>query len=99
MTEQKKSTTPAKKPAPLNPVPKKTGVPTKVAVDGQVVDVEVTARYPRHAQSENYRVEVISPMTSVPVVRVAPVGWVGAPPLTIPESRIDELIELLSGVR
>lgn len=80
--------------------PKKPTTPKKVAVDGQLVDtVLVEDRYPRHAQSENYRVEVLAPMTSVPVLRIAPVGWVGPVPLTIPESRIDEFIELLVKIR
>ena len=92
--------TTAKSPATKKPVAPKTGTPKKAAVDGNIIDVEVIAdRYPRSEQSENYRVEVVSPMTSVPVLRIAPVGWVGPVPLTIPESRIDELIELLSKIR
>ena len=79
--------------------PVKTGAVKKTVVDDKVVDVEVTERYPRSEQSENYRVEVVSPMTGVPMVRVAPVGWVGPAPLQIPEMRLDEVIELLSKVR
>ena len=71
----------------------------KVVVDDQIVDVAVTERYPRSEQSENYRIEVMSPMTGVPMARIAPVGWVGPAPLQIPESRIDELIQLLTKVR
>lgn len=79
--------------------PVKSGVAKKVVVDDQIVDVEVTQRYPRSDQSENYRVEVISPLTGIPQLRVAPVGWVGPAPLVVPESRIDELIELLTRIR
>lgn len=79
--------------------PVKSGDTKKAVVDDKMVDVEVTERYPRSEQSENYRVEVISPMTGVPMVRVAPVGWVGPAPLQIPEMRLDEVIELLSKVR
>lgn len=79
--------------------PVKTGKVEKAFVNEQLVDVEVTSRYPRNEQSENYRVEVISPMTTVPMVRIAPVGWVGPAPLQIPETRLDEMIELLSKVR
>ena len=71
----------------------------KVAVDSQLVDVVETSRYPRSEQSENYRVEVIAPLTGIPQARIAPVGWVGPAPLIIPESRIDELIQLLTKVR
>lgn len=71
----------------------------KVSVDGQIEDVQVTSRYPRHAQSANYNVEVLAPMTGIPTVRIAPIGWVGVPPLSIPESRIDELIQLLTEIR
>ena len=80
-------------------VPNKTGKSVKASVDSQMVDLEVTARYPRSDQSTNYRVEVLSTMTGVPMVRLAPVGWVGPAPLQIPESRIDEVIELLSKIR
>lgn len=79
--------------------PVKTGTAKKAAVDSQMVDLEVTARYPRSEQSQNYRVEVLSTMTGVPMARLAPVGWVGPAPLQIPESRIDEVIELLSKIR
>ena len=71
----------------------------KVAIDDQIVDIAVTERYPRSQQSANYRVEVIAPMTGVPMVRLAPVGWVGPAPLQVPESRIDEVIQLLTSVR
>ena len=71
----------------------------KVVVDDKLVDVAVTERYPRSNQSENYRVEVLAPMTGVPMVRIAPVGWVGPAPLQVPEVRIDELIQLLTSVR
>jgi hypothetical protein len=71
----------------------------KVVVDDQLVDAAVTERYPRNEQSENYRVEVLAPMTGVPTVRLAPVGWVGPAPLIIPESRIDEVIQLLTKIR
>jgi hypothetical protein len=79
--------------------PVKTGKVEKAFVNDQLIDVEVTSRYPRNAQSANYNVEVISPMTSLPMVRISPVGWVGPAPLQIPETRLDELIELLSKVR
>lgn len=82
-----------------SPVPVKTGKAEKVFVDDKMMDVEVTERYPRSHQSENYRVEVMSPMTGVPMVRIAPVGWVGPAPLQVPESRLDEVIELLTKVR
>lgn len=71
----------------------------KTVVDDQVIDEVQSERYPRNAQSENYRVEVIAALTGVPMVRLAPVGWVGPAPLQIPESRLDEVIQLLSGVR
>jgi hypothetical protein len=77
----------------------KAGKVEKVAVDSKLIDVEVTERYPRSEQSENYRVEVLSPLTGVPLVRIAPVGWVGPVPLQVPEARLDELIELLNKVR
>ena len=86
----------AKKPA----LPVQTATRSKkIAVDDQIVDVAVTERYPRSEQSANYRVEVIAPMTGVPMVRLAPVGWVGPAPLQVPESRIDEVIQLLTSVR
>ena len=84
---------------PKTKAPVKTGSTKKAMVNDQLVDVEVTERYPRSEQSENYRVDVVSPMTSIPMVRIAPVGWVGPAPLQIPESRLDEVIELLSKVR
>ena len=73
----------------------KAGKPEKAFVDSAIIDVEVTERYPRSQQSENYRIEVLSPLTGVPMVRIAPVGWVGPVPLQIPETRLDELIEVL----
>lgn len=86
--------------------PKKAEVPVhgdvevkKVSVDDQVVDAVFSERYPRNKQSENYRVEVVAPLTGIPVVRIAPVNWVGPVPLQIPESRLDELIELLTAMR
>ena len=86
--------------------PKKAKVPVhgdvktkKVSVDSQIVEVVESSRYPRNEQSENYRVEVIAPLTGIPQARIAPVGWVGPAPLIVPESRIDELIQLLTSVR
>lgn len=84
---------------PKTKAPVKTGTAQKAVVNDQMTDVEVTERYPRNEQSENYRVDVVSPMTGVPMVRIAPVGWVGPAPLQIPEMRLDEVIELLSKVR
>lgn len=79
---------------------------TKKDVD-RLQDYETTAgkpvsragEYPRYAQSAHYQVEVGEPATGIPVARISPVGWVGMPPLIVPESRIDELIELLRQVR
>lgn len=71
----------------------------KVVVNDELVDVQVTERYPRNDQSENYRAEVLAPMSGVPMLRLAPVGWVGPAPLQIPESRIDEVIQLLTKMR
>ena len=71
----------------------------KTVVDDQVIDAVESTRYPRTEQSENYRVEVIAPLTGIPMVRLAPVGWVGPAPLNIPESRIDEVIQLLTKIR
>ena len=86
--------------------PKKAKVPThgdvktkKVAIDSQIVEVVETPRYPRNHQTENYRVEIQAPLTGIPVARIAPVGWVGPAPLQVPESRIDELIQLLTAIR
>lgn len=86
--------------------PKKAKVPVhgdvktkKIAVDEQIVEVVESERYPRNNQSENYRVEVLAPLTGIPQVRIAPVGWVGPAPLIIPESRLDEMIQLLTSVR
>lgn len=89
-----KTFTPTKSKTPV-----KTGKTQKAVVNNELTDVEVTERYPRTQQSENLRVTVLSPMTGVPMVQISPVGWVGAPPLSIPETRLDELIELLSKVR
>jgi hypothetical protein len=61
-------------------------------------DVTVV-RYPRSDQTEHYRAEVLAPITGIPTIKIAPVGWVGPAPLTIPESRVDELIELLTRIR
>ena len=61
--------------------------------------VSRAGEYPRYAQSAHYQIEVGEPATGIPVARISPVGWVGAPPLVIPEVRIDELIELLKQVR
>lgn len=72
---------------------------TTAVHDAVVEPVKVEERYPRFAQTENYRVEVVQPVTSGPQARISPVGWVGPVPLTIPESRIDELIEVLGKVR
>jgi hypothetical protein len=77
----------------------------KVADDPQVVEkapkkpVSRLGEYPRYAQSAHYQIEVGEPATGIPVARISPVGWVGMPPLIVPESRIDELIELLRQVR
>lgn len=76
-----------------------TGKIEKAVVNDQLTDVEVTDRYPRSAQSENYRVDVVAPVTGVPMVQIKPVGWVGNAPLQVIEARLDELIELLSKVR
>lgn len=84
-----------KKALPVQPATKS----KKVVVDDKVIDMAVMERYPRSEQSENYRVEVLAPMTGVPMVRLAPVGWVGPAPLQIPEIRIDELIQLLTKIR
>lgn len=77
----------------------KTDKSKKVSVDGEIREVQVTERYPRFKQSAHYQVEVMAPMTGIPMVRISPVGWVGSPPLQIPESRLEEFIELLVGVR
>lgn len=78
---------------------KKVGTTKKTVVNDALVDVVENERYPRHAVSENYQVEVTSPLTSVPIIRVSPRNWVGPVPLTLPEARLDELIELLTKVR
>jgi hypothetical protein len=70
-----------------------------VAVPIHDIDEVPVSRYPRSDQTEHYRAEVLAPMTGIPTVRIAPVGWVGPVPLQIPESRIDELIELLKRIR
>lgn len=84
-----------KKALPVQPAAKS----KKVVVDDKVIDMAVTERYPRSNQSENYRVEVLAPMTGVPMVRLSPVGWVGPAPLQIPEVRLDEVIQLLTSMR
>lgn len=71
----------------------------KTFVDNQIVETVESPRYPRSEQSENYRVEVLAPLTGIPTVRISPVGWVGPAPLNIPESRIDEVIQLLTKIR
>jgi hypothetical protein len=74
--------------------------PTAVSVpDLPKKPVSRLGEYPRYAQSAHYQIEVGEPATGIPVARISPVGWVGAPPLVIPEVRIDELIELLKQVR
>jgi hypothetical protein len=86
--------------------PKKAKVPVhgdvqtkKVSVNDQVVEIVESSRYPRNEQSENYRVQVIAPLTGIPMVHVAPVGWVGPAPFQFPEQRIDEVIQLLTKMR
>jgi hypothetical protein len=86
--------------------PKKAKVPVhgdvkvkKVAVNDQIVDVVETARYPRNDQSANYNIQVIAPLTGVPMVHVSPIGWVGPAPFQFPEYRIDEVIELITRIR
>lgn len=71
----------------------------KAFINDQVMDVIETDRYPRGKQSENYRVDVVAPLTGIPMVEIKPTGWVGPAPLRVPESRLDEIIELLSQVR
>ena len=61
--------------------------------------VSRNGEYPRYAQSAHYQIEVGEPATGIAVARISPVGWVGMPPLVIPETRIGELIELLEKVR
>lgn len=68
-------------------------------IDEVPKDAAPVSRYPRSDQTENYRGEVLATLTGVPMVKVAPVGWVGQAPLQIPESRIDEMIELLKRLR
>lgn len=79
--------------------PVKTGTVKKAVVNDQLTDVVESDRYPRGRQSVNYRVDVVAPLTGIPMVEVKPMGWVGPAPLRVPESRLDELIELLSQVR
>jgi N-glycosylase/DNA lyase len=86
--------------------PKKVKVPVhgdvavkKVAVNDQIIDAVESPRYPRNEQSANYRVQVIAPLTGIPMVHVAPVGWVGPAPFQFPEERIDEVIQLLTKTR
>jgi hypothetical protein len=71
----------------------------KAFVNDQIVDVPDSPEYPRSAQSENYRVDVIAGMTGLPMVHIKQIGWVGPAPLQVLEVRLDELIELLSKVR
>lgn len=78
---------------------KKVGTTKKAVVNDAVIDVVENDRYPRHFVSDNYQVEVVSPLTGVPVVRISPRNWVGPVPLTVPEMRLDELLELLTKVR
>jgi hypothetical protein len=78
---------------------KKTTKPVDVPIHDIDEAPAPVSRYPRSEQSEHYRAEVLAPMTGIPTVRLAPVGWVGPVPLQIPESRIDELIELLTRIR
>lgn len=68
-------------------------------IDDFQAEVVPVSQYPRSQQTENYRGEVVAPPTGIPLVRIAPVGWVGPVPLQIPESRIDEMIQLLSRLR
>jgi hypothetical protein len=72
------------------------GIPVPTTVKKPVSRL---GEFPRYAQSAHYQVEVGEPATGIPVARISPVGWVGMPPLIVPESRIDELIELLRQVR
>lgn len=78
---------------------KKTTKADPVVVPIHDIDEVPVSRYPRSHQTTNYRGEVLATLTGVPTVKVAPVGWVGPAPLTIPESRIDEMIELLTRLR
>lgn len=78
---------------PTKPVRKQTQ--KKVAHEGQLIDVTEDERYPRDAQSENYRAQVLAPVAGIPMLSLAPVGWVGAAPLVIPESRVVEVANLL----
>jgi hypothetical protein len=71
----------------------------KAFVNDQIMDVPDVPEYPRSSQSENYRVDVISGMTGLPMVHIKQVGWVGPAPLQVLEIRLDELIELLSKIR
>lgn len=87
----------AQKPAPIDtPAVGKT---TKTVVNDQVIDQVENDRYPRDAQSENFTVRVVAPATGIPMVQIAPKGWVGPFPLSIPEVRLDELVELLAKIR
>ena len=79
---------------------KKTPAAKPVVPIHDIDEVEApVSRYPRSDQSEHYRVEVLAPITGVPTIKIAPVGWVGPAPLAIPESRVDEMIELLTRIR
>ena len=77
------------------------GIPVPKTVKKPVVEPHKSrmGEFPRYAQSAHYQVEVGEPATGIAVARISPVGWVGTPPLVIPESRIDELIQLLTQVR
>jgi N-glycosylase/DNA lyase len=86
--------------------PKKAKVPvhgdvkvTKVAVNDQVIDAVESERYPRNDQSAHYNIRVIAPLTGIPQVHIAPIGWVGPAPFQFPEQRIDEVIELITRIR
>lgn len=78
------------------------GIPVPKTVKKPVLPEPHKSRmgeFPRYAQSAHYQVEVGEPATGIAIARISPVGWVGMPPLVIPESRIGELIELLQQVR
>ena len=80
------------------PIVKATKV-KKAIVNDQLTDVIESERYPRGAQSANFRIDVVAPLTGIPMVEVKPFGWVGPAPLRFPESRLDEFVELLSKIR
>lgn len=56
---------------------------------------EKEREYPIHVESENYAVTADKAASGADVVYIAPVGWVGPPPLVIPADRLDELRKLL----